>query len=101
MKKLLLMACALITTGVALAQSPKGEPVIPVYPTLQDEGAFSMILVPDPQSYTKFAANQPLFDLQTAWIAQNIDRLNIKAALFTGDMVEHNGKQISLPLPNP
>ena len=101
MKKLLLMACALITTGVALAQSPKGEPVIPVYPTLQEEGAFSMILVPDPQSYTKFAANQPLFDLQTAWIAQNIDRLNIKAALFTGDMVEHNGKQISLPLPNP
>ena len=101
MKKLLLMACALITTGVALAQSPKGEPVIPVYPTLPEEGSFSMILVPDPQSYTKFAANQPLFDLQTAWIAQNIDRLNIKAALFTGDMVEHNGKQISLPLPNP
>ena len=101
MKKLLLMACALITTGVALAQSPKGEPVIPVYPTLQEEGAFSMIMVPDPQSYTKFGANQPLFDLQTAWIAQNIDRLNIKAALFTGDMVEHNGKQISLPLPNP
>lgn len=101
MKKLLLMACALITTGVALAQSPKGEPVIPVYPTLQEEGSFSMIMVPDPQSYTKFAANQPLFDLQTAWIAQNIDRLNIKAALFTGDMVEHNGKQISLPLPNP
>ena len=101
MKKLLLMACALITTSVALAQSPKGEPVIPVYPTLQEEGSFSMILVPDPQSYTKFAANQPLFDLQTAWIAQNIDRLNIKAALFTGDMVEHNGKQISLPLPNP
>ena len=101
MKKLLLMACALITTSVALAQSPKGEPVIPVYPTLQEEGSFSMIMVPDPQSYTKFAANQPLFDLQTAWIAQNIDRLNIKAALFTGDMVEHNGKQISLPLPNP
>ncbi len=100
MKKLLLMACALITTGVALAQSPKGEPVIPVYPTLQEEGSFSMILVPDPQSYTKFAANQPLFDLQTAWIAQNIDRLNIKAALFTGDMVEQNGKQISYPLPN-
>lgn len=101
MKKLILMACTLIMTSVALAQSPKGEPVIPVYPTLQEEGSFSMILVPDPQSYTKFAANQPLFELQTAWIAQNINRLNIKAALFTGDMVEQNGKQISLPLPNP
>ena len=101
MKRLTMMFCALILSGTVLAQSPKGEPVIPVYPTLQEEGSFSMILVPDPQSYTKFAANQPLFDLQTAWIAQNIDRLNIKAALFTGDMVEHNGKQISLPLPNP
>lgn len=101
MKKLILMACALIMTSAVLAQSPKGEPVIPVYPALQEEGSFSMILVPDPQSYTKFAANQPLFELQTAWIAQNINRLNIKAALFTGDMVEQNGKQISLPLPNP
>lgn len=101
MKKLILMACTLIMTSVVLAQSPKGEPVIPVYPELQEEGSFSMILVPDPQSYTKFAANQPLFELQTAWIAQNINRLNIKAALFTGDMVEQNGKQISLPLPNP
>ena len=101
MKKLTMMVCALILAGTALAQSPKGEPVIPVYPKLLDEGSFSMIMVPDPQSYTKFAANQPLFDLQTAWIAQNINRLNIKAALFTGDMVEHNGKQISLPVPNP
>lgn len=101
MKKLILMACTLIMTSVVLAQSPKGEPVIPVYPALQEEGSFSMILVPDPQSYTKFAANQPLFELQTAWIAQNINRLNIKAALFTGDMVEQNGKQISHPLPNP
>ena len=100
MKKLTMMVCALILAGTALAQSPKGEPVIPVYPTLQEEGSFSMIMVPDPQSYTKFAANQPLFDLQTAWIAQNINRLNIKAALFTGDMVEQNGKQISYPLPN-
>ena len=95
-----MMVCALILAGTVLAQSPKGEPVIPVYPKLLDEGSFSMIMVPDPQSYTKFAANQPLFDLQTAWIAQNINRLNIKAALFTGDMVEQNGKQISYPLPN-
>lgn len=100
MKRITALICALCFAGVALAQGPKGEPQIPIYPTLQDEASFSMILIPDPQSYTKFAANQPLFDLQTAWVAQNIDRLNIKAALFTGDMVEQNGKQISAPLPN-
>ena len=66
------------------------EPQIPVRPTLEEEGSFSMILIPDPQSQIKFAANQPLFELMTAWVAQNIDRLRIRAALFTGDMVEQN-----------
>lgn len=101
MKKHLTTVYLLLFLVTALvAQSPKGEPQVPVYPALQDKNSFSMILVPDPQSYVKFAANQPLFELQTAWIAQNIKRLNIKAALFTGDMVEQNGKIISAPLPN-
>lgn len=100
MKKLLLLLCVYAIAGWALAQDTKGEPQIPVYPALEEEGSFSMIMVPDPQSYVKFAANQPLFELQTAWIAQNIKRLNIKAALFTGDMVEQNNKLISAPLPN-
>ena len=101
MNRFLFLFTALFCLNSVWAQSPKAEPLIPVYPTLQSEGSFSMIMVPDPQSYTKFAANQPLFDLQTAWIAQNIKRLNIKAALFTGDMVEQNGKITSKPLPNP
>ena len=92
--------CSLFLLNAAMAQAPEGEPQIPVYPELQKEKSFSMILIPDPQGYTKFAANQPLFELQTAWVAQNIERLNIKAALFTGDMVEQNGKIISAPLPN-
>lgn len=100
MKRLLLLLVVSLMTTTMMAQSRKGVPQIPIYPQLQEQGSFSMILVPDPQSYTKFAANQPLFDLQTAWIAQNIDLLNIKAALFTGDMVEHTGKQIYAPLPN-
>lgn len=99
-RKFLLIVCVHAFVGMALAQRPKGEPQLPVYPALEERGSFSMIMVPDPQSYVKFAANQPLFDLQAAWIAQNIDRLNIKAALFTGDMVEQNNKLISAPLPN-
>ena len=93
------LAILMLICAAAMAQAPKGEPQIPVYPQLQDEKSFSMILVPDPQNYVKFAANQPLFELQTAWIAQNIERLNIKAALFTGDMVEQNGKLISAAIP--
>ena len=102
MKRFIALALMVLCIGSASAQTKKykGEPIIPIYPTLQEEGSFSMILVPDPQSYVKFAANQPLFELQTAWIAQNIEKLNIKSALFTGDMVEQNGKLISKPLPN-
>ena len=99
-RKFLLIVCVHAFVSMAFAQRPKGEPQLPVYPALEERASFSMIMVPDPQSYVKFAANQPLFDLQTAWIAQNIERLNIKAALFTGDMVEQNNKLISAPLPN-
>ena len=99
-KKIFLLVCVHTIAGCVMAQDTKGEPQIPVYPALEEAGSFSMIMVPDPQSYVKFAANQPLFELQTAWIAQNIQRLNIKAALFTGDMVEQNNKLISAPLPN-
>lgn len=57
---------------------------------LTDNKSFSMILLGDPQGYTKYDLNQPLFELCTAWIADNIDSLNIKAVLCTGDIVEQN-----------
>ena len=60
-----------------------------------------MILLPDPQSYNKFAANQPLFELMTAWVAQNRDPLHIAAALITGDLVEQNDLLLSGGVPNP
>lgn len=100
MKKLFLLLLIQFIVNMGFSQSRRGEPQIPVYPMLEDKASFSMIMIPDPQSYVKFAANQPLFDLQTAWVAQNIKRLNIKAALFTGDMVEQNNKLISTVLPH-
>lgn len=57
---------------------------------LSNENSFSMILLGDPQGYTKYDINQPLFDLCTAWIADNIENLKIKAVLCTGDIVEQN-----------
>src|SRR5690606_7434137 len=57
---------------------------------LSDKESSSMILLPDSQNYAKFDINQPLFTLMTKWVAGNIDDLNIKAVLSTGDLVEHN-----------
>lgn len=57
---------------------------------LTDPNSFTMILMGDPQGYTKYAVNQPLFELTTCWAADNIDNLKIKAVLFTGDLIEQN-----------
>lgn len=57
---------------------------------LYDENSFSMILLGDPQGYTKYDINQPLFELCTVWCADNIDNLKVKAVLCTGDLVEQN-----------
>lgn len=57
-----------------------------------NKDSFSMIIVPDPQCYIKYSANQPLFELQLAWIEKNIDSLDIVAALVTGDLVEQNDR---------
>ncbi|MDR0712664.1 MAG: metallophosphoesterase [Bacteroidales bacterium] len=60
-------------------------------PQLSDAGSWSMILLPDPQTYVKFDYNQPLFELMTAWIVRYIEPLNIGFVLCTGDLVEQNG----------
>ncbi|QMU31692.1 metallophosphoesterase [Adhaeribacter radiodurans] len=61
-----------------------------VAPALSTPGSWSMILVPDPQSYVKFERNQPILELMTSWVKENIDPLNIKLVLCTGDLVEQN-----------
>ena len=60
-------------------------------PKLENPDSFSIIVLGDPQSYSKFDFNQPIFELMTAWIAAQKDNLNIKTVLCTGDLVEQNG----------
>lgn len=57
---------------------------------LENKESFSMIVLGDPQSYSKYDINQPVFDLCMAWIADNVEHLNIKAVLCTGDLVDQN-----------
>lgn len=55
----------LFATLTALFVLSAPAQVLPLRPKLETPGSFSMILLPDPQSYTKFDANQPLFELTT------------------------------------
>lgn len=59
-------------------------------PKLEDPQSWTMVVLPDPQSYVKFERNQGIFDLMTAWIAENIGPLRIGVVLCTGDLVEQN-----------
>jgi len=59
-------------------------------PRLSDPDSWTLIMIPDTQSYVKFSRNQGILELMTAWISENIDPLNIKMVLCTGDLVEQN-----------
>lgn len=62
----------------------------PVEAKLSDENSFSIVVLPDIQSYVKFDVNQPIVDLMTAWCSNNMESLNILTVLCTGDIVEQN-----------
>lgn len=59
-------------------------------PSLTESSSWSLVLVPDVQSYVKFSRNQGILDIMTAWIGENINPLNVKMVLCTGDLVEQN-----------
>ncbi|WP_134089050.1 metallophosphoesterase [Olivibacter sp. XZL3] len=59
-------------------------------PALEQKGSWSIIMVPDVQNYVKWGRNQPILDLMTAWIEENVDTLNVKMVMCVGDLVEQN-----------
>lgn len=61
-----------------------------VAPKLSNPNSWTMIMVPDTQSYVKFERNQGILEIMTAWISENIKPLNIKMVMCTGDLVEQN-----------
>lgn len=89
MKKIIARFCTCLLFGilfsVCLAAQQKYSP-----PRLTSPDSWTMIMLPDPQTYVKFERNQPILDLMMAWIDENIDSLNIKLVVCTGDLVEHN-----------
>ncbi|MGV0919303.1 metallophosphoesterase [Empedobacter falsenii] len=59
-------------------------------PKLDHQNSWSIIMIPDIQNYTKFSQNQPILELMTKWVENNIDHLNIKMVMCVGDLVEQN-----------
>lgn len=61
-----------------------------LFPTLSNKDSFSIMLMGDPQRYSKDTLMQPIFTMEIEWIAKSIEQMNIKAALCAGDLVENN-----------
>lgn len=60
-------------------------------PALEKADAWSLVFIPDTQSYMKFKRNQPILDLMVNWVDEHIDPLNVKLVVQVGDLVEQNG----------
>ena len=80
---LFLQVCLFVT--FSFAQTDSYRP-----PKLTNSDSWSMILVPDVQSYVKFERNHGILEMMTGWVAEQIVPLNIQMVLGTGDLVEQN-----------
>ncbi|XAL98546.1 hypothetical protein OT109_13270 [Phycisphaeraceae bacterium D3-23] len=76
MKKLMLAICFSLLTGCATTTAPPE--------------AYSFVIIPDTQNYTKYEKNQENFVVMTRWIVENLEAHNIVLVLQEGDLVEQN-----------
>jgi len=82
----LLTLLALFNFSTVVAQNAYKKPA------LENKDSWSMIMIPDIQNYVKWGRNQPILELMTAWIEENLDTLNIRMVVCVGDLVQTNEK---------
>ena len=59
-------------------------------PALENPQSWTMVIVPDIQTYIKQIENQGILDMMLAWIVRRRAEMNIQQVLFTGDLVYYN-----------
>src|SRR5699024_3345377 len=84
-KKLKLFSLFFLLSAYSFDQTDNYQP-----PKLSAQNSWSMVLIPDVQSYVKFERNHGVLELMTGWVSDQIESLNIQMVLGTGDLVEHN-----------
>lgn len=80
-------ACSAVKDTPPPAVTPKHPYVAPA---LTQDGAWTMVLVPDTQVYTKFARNHGMLTSMYGWISENVEKLKIQQVVHLGDMVDQN-----------
>ena len=57
-------------------------------PQLSDENSWTMVVIPDTQTYVSRRRNQGALDMMFSWIAENVNRMKIQQVVHLGDMVD-------------
>ena len=60
------------------------------HPALTNQDSWTMVVVPDIQTYVKQIENHGILDMMLAWIVRRREEMNIQQVLFTGDLVYSN-----------
>ena len=60
------------------------------HPALTHQDSWTMVVVPDIQTYVKQIENHGILDMMLAWIVRRREEMNIQQVLFTGDLVYSN-----------
>lgn len=66
-------------------------------PQLSNSSSWSLIVVPDTQTYIQKDVNHGIMHLMFSWITSNKEKLNIQNVLFTGDLVNNNDRAYPMP----
>lgn len=90
----IVLTCLLAALLATLSVSAQDEPPQPAPPTpaeLIDGGSWTMVVLPDIQSYVDHSARYPLLEQIVQWIVDNRESCNIQLVLQVGDIVFQNG----------
>ena len=76
---------------IAKAENPSAQATKKYAPpALSDPNSWTMVVVPDVQTYIKQIENHGILDLMLAWIVRRREEMKIQQVLFTGDLVYFN-----------
>lgn len=85
---LIALSALLFSTRSFAQESPAAAEYAP--PVLEQEGGWTMVVIPDPQQYTS-TRNIPLLEMMMNWIVEQREPLNIMNVVCVGDLVNNNG----------
>ena len=86
-----ILCAALLLSVSAVLAAENGEKAAYTPPALEQEGGWTMVVIPDPQQYTS-TRNFPISEIMMNWIAEQRSSLNILHVLCVGDLVNANQK---------